>query len=125
VTTQAFPNQGKCDCRFTRSYWLLYRHVIYAFETLEEIEEPDWGDLAEQFDESGFEIYTSRALVEVNEEVTVLSRDLEARLVTSEALEAIRTRFFEAVEVSDSLNEESRDRLLRRWEAECFNWSVS
>jgi hypothetical protein len=50
---------GKCDCRFTRCYWLPCRHVIYAFETLGEIEEPDWKDLSEQFDESGFEIYTS------------------------------------------------------------------
>jgi hypothetical protein len=39
--------------------------VIYASETFGEIEEPDWKDLAEQFDESGFEIYTSRALVKV------------------------------------------------------------
>jgi hypothetical protein len=39
--------------------------VISTCETLGEIEEPDWKDLAEQFDESGFEIYTSRALVKV------------------------------------------------------------
>jgi hypothetical protein len=32
---------GKCDCRFARSYWLPCRHVIYAFETLGEIEEPN------------------------------------------------------------------------------------
>jgi len=114
---------GKCDCRFQRSYWLPCRHVIYAFETLGEIEEPDWKDLAEQFDESGFEIYTSRALVEVNNDIGALSRDLEAKLVTSETLESIRTRFFEVVELSDSLDEEARDRLLMRWEAELADYS--
>jgi hypothetical protein len=87
--------------------------VIYAWEVLGEIEEPEWADLAEQFDESGFEIYTSRGLVEVIEEEKPLSRDLEAKLVTNETLESIRTRFFEVVEVSDSLDEEARDRLLR------------
>ena len=45
--------------------------MIYAFESLGEIEEPDWKDLAEQFDESGFEVYTSRALVEVDEDIKV------------------------------------------------------
>jgi hypothetical protein len=105
---------GKCDCCFARSYWLPCEHVIYAWEVLGEIEEPDWADLAEQFDESGFEIYTSRAVVEVSEEDRVLSRDLEAKLVTSETLESIRTRFFEVVKVSDSLDKEARERLLCR-----------
>ena len=99
--------------------------MIYAWEILGEIEEPDWADLAEQFDESGFEIYTSRALVKVSaeEKEKVLSRDLEAKLVTSEALESIRTRFFEVVEISDSLDEEARERLLRRWEAELADYT--
>ena len=105
---------GKCEYRFARSYWLPYRHVIYAFETLGEIEEPDWADLSDQFDESGFEIYTTRALIEVNNEIGALSRDLEARLVTGETLDSIRTRFFEVVELSDSLDIEARDRLLSR-----------
>jgi hypothetical protein len=119
----SLSESGKCDCRFARSYWLPCRHVIYAFEILGEIEEPDWKDLAEQFDESGFEIYTSRALVETDEEVRALSRDFEAKLVTSEALESVRTRFFEVVEVSDSLDEEARERLLRRWEEELADYT--
>ena len=114
---------GKCDCRFARSYWLPCKHVIYAWEILGEIEEPDWADLAEQFDESGFEIYTSRGLVEASVEEKPLSRDLEAKLVTSEALESIRTRFFEVVEISDSLDEEARERLLRRWEGELADYT--
>jgi hypothetical protein len=97
--------------------------VIYAFETLGEIEEPDWKDLSEQFDESGFEIYTSRALVEVDDEVRAVSRDFEAKLVTSETLESIRTRFYEVVELSDSLDEEARERLLARWEAELADYT--
>jgi hypothetical protein len=36
-----FSESGKCDCCFARSYWLLCRHIIYVFETLGEIEEPD------------------------------------------------------------------------------------
>jgi hypothetical protein len=32
---------GKCDYRFARSYWLPCKHVIYAWEVLGEIEEPD------------------------------------------------------------------------------------
>jgi hypothetical protein len=114
---------GTCDCRFARSYWLPCRHVIYAFESLGEIEEPDWKGLSEQFDESGFEIYISRALVEVNDDVSALTRDLESKLVTSETLESIRTRFFQVVELSDSLDEEARERLLRRWEAELADYT--
>jgi hypothetical protein len=38
---------GKCDCRFARSYYLPYKHMIYAFETLREIKEPDWKGLTE------------------------------------------------------------------------------
>ncbi|KAH7346348.1 hypothetical protein BKA65DRAFT_274970 [Rhexocercosporidium sp. MPI-PUGE-AT-0058] len=114
---------GKCDCRFARSYWLPCKHVIYAWEILGEIEEPDWADLAEQFDESGFEIYTSKGLIEASVEEKALSRDLEAKLVTSEALESIRTRFFEVVEISDSLDEEARERLLRRWEVELADYT--
>ena len=30
----------------------------------------------------------------------------------------MRTRFYEVVELSESLNEEARDRLLKRWEQE-------
>jgi hypothetical protein len=97
--------------------------VIYAFETLGEIEEPDWKGLAKQFDELGFEVYTSQALVEVDNDVKGLSRDFEAKLVTNEALEQVRTRFFEVVEVSDSLDEEARERLLRRWEAELTDYT--
>jgi hypothetical protein len=36
----------------------------------------------------------------------------------SEALESVGARLFEVVEVSDSLDEEARERLLRRWEEE-------
>ncbi|KAH9203596.1 hypothetical protein DL95DRAFT_501919 [Leptodontidium sp. 2 PMI_412] len=118
------PASGKCDCRFARSYWLPCKHVIYAWEVLAEIEEPDWADLAEQFDESGFEIYTSKGLIKVIEEDDkTSSRDITAKLATNETLESIRARFFEVVEVSDSLDEEARDRLLRRWEAELANFS--
>ena len=97
--------------------------MIYAFECLGEIEEPDWKDLADQFDESGFEIYMSRALVEVEEEVGTLARDLETKLVTSEALDSIRTRYFEVAEFSESLDIEARERLLRRWEEELADYS--
>jgi hypothetical protein len=38
--------------------------------------------------------------------------------VTNEALDAVRTRFYKVVELSESLNEEARDRLLKRWEQE-------
>jgi hypothetical protein len=119
----SLTESGKCDCRFQRRYWLLCRHVIYSWETLGEIEEPNWSEYAEQFDESRFDIYLSRGLTTVNDEVAGLSRELEAKLVTSEALESVRTRFFEVVEVFDSLDEEARDRLLRRWEAELSDYT--
>jgi hypothetical protein len=32
---------GKCDYCFARSYWLPYKHVIYTWEVLGEIEEPN------------------------------------------------------------------------------------
>jgi hypothetical protein len=41
--------------------------VIYGFEHLGEIEEPDWPRFVELFDESGFDVYITRALVEVDE----------------------------------------------------------
>lgn len=84
---------ANCDCRFTRSYWLPCRHIIYAWEALGEIEEPDWRNLAKLFDESGFEIYISKELVEVDDHVGSLSRDQEAKLVTNEALSQSRPAF--------------------------------
>jgi hypothetical protein len=65
----------------------------------------------------------TRALVKVSKEERGLSHDLEVKLVTSEALESIRTRFFEVVEVSDSLDEEARERLLHRWEVELADYT--
>lgn len=79
--------------------------------------------MAVQFDESGFEIYTSWPLVEVSDETDILTRDLKAKLVTSKALESVRTRFFEVVEVSNTLYEEARERLLRRWEEELADYT--
>jgi hypothetical protein len=66
---------GKYKCRFRRSYWFPCRHVIYVFEVLGETEEPNWKELSEMFDESGFE---------VDDEAMHVSRDTQAKLVTSE-----------------------------------------
>jgi hypothetical protein len=111
-----------CSCRFQRSYWLPCRHVIYAI-TLGFTEDPDWQEYADQFEESGFEIYVSRALVEVDDEVEGLTRDLEAKLMTSEALDQVRTRFFEIAEFSSSLDEDAQERLLKRWEEELADYT--
>jgi hypothetical protein len=99
--------------------------VIYAFEYLGLIEEPDWTEFANQFDESGFEIYTTRALVDVEDDDhgNSLSRELQAKLVTSEALDQIRTRFFEVAEYSDSLDLDEQERLLKRREDELADFS--
>jgi hypothetical protein len=98
------PESGSCDCRFARSYWLPCRHVLYAL-SLKFIEEPNWTEYVRQFDESGFDIYVTRGLREVeDEEVVSLTRDLQAKLVTSEALDQIRTRFFEVAEFCDLLD---------------------
>ena len=113
-----------CDCRFARSYWLPCRHVIYAFVYLGLIDEPNWAEFVEQFDESGFEIYSTRGLIEVDEDhINMLSRDMEAKLVTSETLDQIKTRFFEVAEFSDSLDLDEKTRLLRRWEEELADFS--
>jgi hypothetical protein len=66
---------------------------------------------------------TSRVLVEADDDVKGLSRDFEAKLVMNEALEQVRTRFFEVVELSDSLDEEACEQLLRRWEAELADYT--
>jgi hypothetical protein len=63
--------------------------VIYAFDYLGEIEEPNLKDFAGQFNESGFEIYTSQALANIDDDVQPLSRDFKAKLVTSETLDSI------------------------------------
>ena len=90
------------------------RHVIYGSEHLGEIEEPDWPTFVELFDESGFDVYVTRALVEVEGEERPLPRDVEAKHVTNEALDAVRTRFYKVVELTKDLDKEARDRLLKR-----------
>ena len=52
-----------------------------------------------------------------------MTRDLQAKFVTSEALDQILTRFFEVAEYAGSLDEETRDRLLKRWEAELADYT--
>jgi hypothetical protein len=95
--------------------------VIYAF-SFGFIDEPNWVEFAEQFDESGFEIYATRSLIEVENEIGGLLRDLQAKLVTSKALDQIRTRFFEVAEYSVSLDKDERNRLLKRWEAKLADY---
>jgi hypothetical protein len=119
----SLADDGTCSCRFARCYWLPCRHVILAFEWLALIKEPNWEDYANQFDESGFEIYSTRALIEVEEESRTLAREIEAKLNTSEALDQVRTRFFEVSEFADQLDDEEKDRLLRRWEEEVAQFS--
>ncbi|TAQ84793.1 hypothetical protein B7494_g6880 [Chlorociboria aeruginascens] len=71
-------SNGTCSCKFARSYWLPCRHVILAYEFLFLIEEPNWEEYAHQFDESGFEIYSTRVLVEVEDESHGLSQLTDA-----------------------------------------------
>jgi hypothetical protein len=69
--------------------------VIHAYENLGLIEELDWIKFANQFDKSGFEVYITRALADIDDSyVDSLSHDLQAKLVTSETLDQIRIRFF-------------------------------
>jgi hypothetical protein len=56
--------------------------------------------------------------VEVEDKERPPTRDVEIKHVTSEALDAMRTRFYKVAELSESLNKEARDRLLKRWERE-------
>ena len=93
--------------------------MIVAYEHLALINEPNWEEYAALFDESGFEIYSTRELVEVNDESRVISRDLQAKLNTSKALDQIRSRYFELSEfVSQLESEDEKERLLERWEKE-------
>jgi hypothetical protein len=68
---------------------------------------------AHQFNESGFKIYFTQELVTVlkSKELKV-SRDLKAKLNTSEALDQVRTRFFEVSKYSNWLDTKDKDRLL-------------
>ena len=52
-----------------------------------------------------------------------LSRDLQAKLVTSETLDQIRIRFFELSKYSNSLDLDEKNRLLKRWEDELADYS--
>jgi hypothetical protein len=54
------------------------KHVIYGFEHLGEIEDPNWPRFVKLFDESGFDVYVTRALVEVKDKEQLLARDVEA-----------------------------------------------
>jgi hypothetical protein len=47
-----------------------------------------------------------------------VSRDLQAKLVTSETLDSICTRFFELSEFTNELDSDEKERLLKRWEEE-------
>ena len=87
-----------CSCRSARSYWLRCRHVILSYEYLMLVDEPNWDEYASQFEESGFEIYVTRGLVDVNyDESRDGSRDLKAKLNTREALDQTQTRIFELI----------------------------
>ena len=97
--------------------------MIYAYSYLGLIDEPNWDDFVRLFDESGFEVYSTRELIEVEDDISGLSRDMQSRLITSEALDQIRTRFFELAEFSDSLDLDEKNRLLSRWEAELADFS--
>ena len=67
------------------------------------------------FDESGFEIYQTRGLVDIKEEEkTGLSCDLEAKLNMNEALDQVRTHYFELSKLTDSLDLDEKERLLKR-----------
>jgi hypothetical protein len=115
---------GVCFCRFARRYLLPCRHIILAYHWLGLIGEPAWQNYADQFDESGFEIYWTRTLIDVSEpENAGPSRNLQAKLNTSEALDQVRTRFFELSEVASQLNEEEKDRLFAVWEREVLHFS--
>jgi hypothetical protein len=83
----------------------------------------DWDNFVRLFDESGFEVYSTRELIEVEDDVSGLLRDMQSRLFTSEALDSIRTRFFELAEFSDSLDLDEKNRLLSRWKAELADFS--
>jgi hypothetical protein len=51
--------------------------VIDYYKFLGLIHEPDWVEYTNQFDESSFEVYSTRALIEVTEEESrVESRDI-------------------------------------------------
>jgi hypothetical protein len=72
---------------------------------------------AHQFNESGFEIYFTQELITIlKSKESEVSRDLEAKLNTSEALDQVRTRFFEISEYSNWLDTKDKDLLLNRWE---------
>jgi hypothetical protein len=93
----------------------LCRRVIYAFSVLGVINKPDQSEYAIMFDESGFEIYTSRALVKVEDDnVESLSRNIKAKLNTSKTLDHVRTRFFELSKFTNSLDSDKKERLLKR-----------
>ena len=52
--------------------------------------------------------------MEVEDEERPPPRDVEAKHVINKALNAIRTRFYKVVELTKDLDEEARDRLLKR-----------
>ena len=55
-----------------------------------------------------------RELIKVKEEQRTASRDIEAKLYTSETLDQIRSRFFEVSEIASQLYNEEKERLLER-----------
>jgi hypothetical protein len=80
--------------------------VLYAYN-FGLINKPNWDEFAALFDESGFEVYVTRALVKVGEaEHMIESRAFRAKQV--------QTRFFKLAEYSDSLDPDEQARLLSR-----------
>jgi hypothetical protein len=124
-TDSSLQDDLTCHCRFARSYFLPCRHIILAYHWLGVIEEPNWDNYASQFDESGYEIYWTKGLTDVVEEQNSFSRDIEAKLHTNEALDQVRTRFFELSELAGQLNEDEKNRLFQVWEQEVLHFSTA
>lgn len=98
--------------------------MIKVYEFLGLIDESNQQQYIQQFGESGFEIYSIQALVEVEEDkARKTSHDLEAKLNTSKALDQIRSCFFELSDFVNQLDLDKKDRLYKYQEEEIAQYS--
>jgi hypothetical protein len=84
----ALAEDSTCACRFACLLLALLSLRDPCVQWLAQIKEPNWDKYVQLSDESGFEIYQTKTLVEVEEEPWNLARDIKAKLNTGKALDA-------------------------------------
>lgn len=118
--TRELGTDFRCECHFRRAYLLPCEHE-FSSQYLHRFTPPDyeidWKAAADQFDESGMEIYWTRTKILVSDEEVFDRWDIQMthQINNGEKLELIRTRFHEIAEYAATKGPEKQGRILQAW----------